>query len=269
MSPCRRSRRRCAPSRRAPTLVEAQRIRLVNKLAVLVGSNPGEPTIGKEPFARPFPAIPGRAAVRTCCSGVPTSPRPNVISWPTMPGSASPWRPTSFRPSNSLRRSASREFLPVDPTAQPDQQHLGASASACFHTLFNSGRTTPQCRALPATYEEQGGALPGAAAEILLEVETALAGLRRRPAGTPPADCRGQRGSTATLASQRFQQGLVSMLDVLTAQRAVLTSRTVARPDHQRSVDDDGRPRQGARRRLAGSRRCPRVRRMWAPPLKQ
>lgn len=208
----------------APPL-EAQRVRLVNKLAVLIGSNPETLTIGKEPFRPAIPAIP---------VGLPSDllqRRPDIaraerelVAYNARIGVAV----AAYFPTIQLTSAVGFESFALSTLTQPTSNIWGIGFSL-FQQLFNFGRTGLDVERSRAAYEEKVALYQALLLKSFQEVETALAGLRQMSEQARLQQVAVTSASnTASLASQRFQQGLVSMLDVLTAQRAVLTSRVVA-----------------------------------------
>ncbi|MFO1084921.1 MAG: efflux transporter outer membrane subunit [Reyranellaceae bacterium] len=248
--------------------IEAQRIRLVNKLAVLIGSNPESLTIGKELYRPTIPAIP---------VGLPSDllqRRPDIakaerdlVAYNARIGVAV----AAYFPTIQLTSAVGFESFALSTLTQPTSNIWGIGLSL-FQLLFNSGRTTLNVERSRAAYEEHVALYQALLLKSFQEVETALAGLRQLALQARLQQTAvGSAGSTATLASQRFQQGLVSMLDVLTAQRAVLTSRTVA----LQITNDQLMTTVALIKALGGgwqdrAQQMPEgLRSMWAPPLKQ
>lgn len=251
----------------APPL-EAQRSRLVHKLAVLTGSNPEALTIGKEPFRQAIPAIP---------VGLPSDllqRRPDIAkaerelaAYNARIGVAV----AAYFPTIQLTSAVGFESFALSTLVQPTSNIWGIGLSL-FQSLFNSGRTTLNVERSRAAYEEQVALYQALLLRSFQEVENALAGLRHlsQQARLQQIAVTSAR-NTATLASQRFQQGLVSMLDVLNAQRAVLASRTIA----VQIANDQLMTTVALIKALGGgwqdrSQQVPEgLRTMWAPPLKQ
>jgi multidrug efflux system outer membrane protein len=248
--------------------IEAQRVRLVNKLAVLIGSTPESLTIGTEPFRQSIPAIP---------VGLPSDllqRRPDIAraerelaAYNARIGVAV----AAYFPTIQLTSSVGFESFALSTLTQPTSNIWGIGLSL-FQSLFNFGRTGLNVERSRAAYEEKVALYQALLLKSFQEVETALAGLRQLS-----LQARLQQiavtsaNSTATLATERFQQGLVSMLDVLTAQRAVLTSRTVA----VQITNDQLMTTVALIKALGGGwhdrpQQVPEgLRSIWVPPLKQ
>jgi outer membrane protein TolC len=107
---------------------------------------------------------------------------------------------------------------------------------ALFQQLFNAGRVSLNVERTRAVYEEKVALYQGVLLKAFQEVETALGAL-----ALLEQQARFQRqavesaSQATTLATQRFQQGLNSQLDVLNAQRTLIGAETVAvQIDNQR-----------------------------------
>jgi len=251
----------------APPL-EAQRSRLVHKLAVLTGSTPESLTIGKEPYRPAIPAIP---------VGLPSDllqRRPDIaraerelVAYNARIGVAV----AAYFPTIQLTSAVGFESFALSTLTQPTSNIWGIGLSL-FQSLFNSGRTTLNVERTRAAYEEQVALYQALLLKSFQEVENALAGLRHLGQQARLQQIAVTSASnTAGLAIQRFQQGLVSMLDVLNAQRAVLASRTIA----VQITNDQLMTTVALIKALGGgwhdrAQQAPEgLRNMWAPPLKQ
>jgi len=98
-----------------------------------------------------------------------------------------------------------------------------------FQQIFNAGRIGLNVERTRAAYQEKVALYQALLLKVFQEVETALAGLRlmnRQAQYQQQAVASANR--TVLLSSQRFQQGLNSMVDVLVAQRAALATQAVA-----------------------------------------
>ncbi len=205
--------------------LEAQRIKLVNKLAVLVGTNPEGFSLGKQPYARTIPSVP---------VGLPSElleRRPDVAraereiaAYNAQIGVAV----AAYFPSVVLTSAVGFESYSLSTITNPTNNIWGVGFSL-LQQLFNAGRIGLNVERARAAYQERVALYQALLLKVFQEVETALAGLRllnQQAQFQKQAVASAQR--TVALTDQRFRQGLISMVDVLVAQRAALTSEVVA-----------------------------------------
>jgi len=248
--------------------LEARRVRLVNRLAILTGSNTEGFALATQPFAWAVPAVP---------VGLPSDllqRRPDIAkaerelaAYNARIGVAI----AAYFPSVVLTSSIGFESFDLATLTNPTSNIWGIGISL-LQQLFNAGRISLNVERTKAAYEEQVALYQALLLRAFQEVETALASLsllsqqiRQQQLAVDSAT------RTATIASQRFNQGLTSMLDVLVAQRAALASRTIAVQiaNEQLMITIalikalGGGWQDRARQLPQGSRS------MWAPPLKQ
>ncbi len=205
--------------------VEAQRARLVNKLAVLTGVNPEGFTVAKQPFTLPIPAVP---------VGLPSDMlqrRPDIARVEREMAAANARvgvAIAAYYPSIVLTSSVGFESLDLSTFVNPTSNIWGVGLSL-FQQIFNAGRIGLNVDRSRAVYDEKVAIYQAVLLRSFQEVETALATLRLLG-----AQARYQQQAvvaanrTATLMAQRFGHGLVSMLDVLIAQRAALAAQTIS-----------------------------------------
>ena len=205
--------------------LEAQRIKLANKLAVLVGTNPEQFTIGKQPYGRSVPSIP---------VGLPSDllqRRPDVAraerelaAYNAQIGVAV----AAYFPTIALTSSVGFESYALSTLVNPLNNIWGVGMSL-FQQVFNAGRTGLNVERARAAYQERVALYQALLLKVFQEVETALAGLRlMNQQARYQQQAVASANRTVLLTSQRFQQGLNSMVDVLIAQRAALASQAVA-----------------------------------------
>ena len=205
--------------------LEAQRIKLANKLAVLVGTNPEQFTIGKQPNERSIPSIP---------VGLPSDlleRRPDVAraerelaAYNAQIGVAV----AAYFPTIALTSSIGFESYALSTLVNPLNNIWGVGMSL-FQQVFNAGRTGLNVERARAAYQERVALYQALLLKAFQEVETALAGLRlMNQQARFQQQAVASANRTVLLTSQRFSQGLNSMVDVLVAQRAALASQAVA-----------------------------------------
>ncbi len=205
--------------------LEAQRIKLANKLAVLVGTNPEQFAIGKQPYGRSIPSIP---------VGLPSDllqRRPDVAraereleAYNAQIGVAV----AAYFPTIALTSSVGFESYSLSTLVNPLNNIWGVGLSL-FQQIFNAGRIGLNVERTRAAYQERVALYQALLLKVFQEVETALAGLRlMNQQARYQQQAVASANRTVLLTSQRFQQGLNSMVDVLIAQRAALASQAVA-----------------------------------------
>ena len=205
--------------------LEAQRIKLVNKLAVLVGTNPEQFAVGKQSQDRSIPSIP---------VGLPSDllqRRPDVAraerelqAYNAQIGVAV----AAYFPTIALTTSVGFESYALSTLLNPLSNIWGVGFSL-FQQLFNAGRVGLNVERTRAAYQEKVALYQALLLKVFQEVETALAGLRlMNQQARYQQQAVASANRTVMLTSQRFQQGLNSMVDVLIAQRAALASQAVA-----------------------------------------
>ncbi len=205
--------------------LEAQRIKLVNKLAVLVGTNPEQFAVGKQPYGRSIPSIP---------VGLPSDlleRRPDVAraerelaAYNAQIGVAV----AAYFPTIALTSSIGFESYALSTLVNPLNNIWGVGVSL-FQQVFNAGRTGLNVERTRAAYQERVALYQALLLRVFQEVETALAGLRlMNQQARYQQQAVASANRTVLLTSQRFNQGLNSMVDVLIAQRAALASQAVA-----------------------------------------
>jgi multidrug efflux system outer membrane protein len=206
-------------------VLEAQRIKLANKLAVLVGTNPEQFSIGKQPYGRSIPSIP---------VGLPSDllqRRPDVAraerelaAYNAQIGVAV----AAYFPTIALTSSVGFESYSLSTLVNPLNNIWGVGMSL-FQQVFNAGRIGLNVERTRAAYQERVALYQALLLKVFQEVETALAGLRlMNQQARYQQQAVASANRTVLLTSQRFQQGLNSMVDVLIAQRAALASQAVA-----------------------------------------
>ena len=206
-----------------------QRARLVNKLAVLTGTNPEGFMLHRQP-----PKGPLERAVPAVPVGLPSDllqRRPDIAMAERELAASNAKigvAVAAYFPVVSLTSGIGFEGYSVPTIANPTANIWGIGFTL-FQQLFNAGRISLNVERTRAVYEEKVALYQGVLLKAFQEVETALATLSLLER---QARFQGQAvdsaGRTATLASQRFQQGLNSQLDVLIAQRNLIGAQTVA-----------------------------------------
>jgi multidrug efflux system outer membrane protein len=205
--------------------LEAQRIKLVNKLAVLVGTNPEQFSLGKQSYGRSIPSIP---------VGLPSDllqRRPDVAraeremaAYNAQIGVAV----AAYFPTIALTSSVGFESYTLSTLVNPLNNIWGVGLSL-FQNIFNAGRTGLNVERSRAAYQERVALYQALLLKVFQEVETALASLRlMSQQARYQQQAVDSANRTVLLTSQRFQQGLNSMVDVLVAQRSALATRAVA-----------------------------------------
>ena len=205
--------------------LEAQRVKLVNKLAVLVGTNPEQFALGKQSYDRSIPSIP---------VGLPSDllqRRPDVAraeremaAYNAQIGVAV----AAYFPTIALTSSVGFESYKLSTHVNPLNNIWGVGFSL-FQNIFNAGRTGLNVERSRAAYQERVALYQALLLKVFQEVETALASLRlMNQQARYQQQAVDSANRTVLLTSQRFQQGLNSMVDVLVAQRAALATRAVA-----------------------------------------
>jgi multidrug efflux system outer membrane protein len=205
--------------------LEAQRIKLANKLAVLVGTNPEQFSVGKQPYGRSIPSIP---------VGLPSDllqRRPDVAraerelaAYNAQIGVAV----AAYFPTIALTSSVGFESYALSTLLNPLSNIWGVGFSL-FQQLFNAGRVSLNVERTRAAYQERVALYQALLLKVFQEVENALAGLRlMNQQARFQQQAVASANRTVLLTSQRFQQGLNSMVDVLVAQRAALATQAVA-----------------------------------------
>ncbi len=205
--------------------LEALRIKLVNKLAVLVGTNPDQFAVGKQPYTRSIPSIP---------VGLPSDllqRRPDVAraerelaAYNAQIGVAV----AAYFPAIVLTSAIGFESYSLSTLTNPTNNIWGVGFSL-FQQLFNAGRIGLNVERTRAAYQERVSLYQALLLRVFQEVETALAGLRlMNQQARYQQQAVASANRTAGLTAERYRQGLISMVDVLVAQRAALASEVVA-----------------------------------------
>ncbi len=205
--------------------LEAQRIKLVNKLAVLVGTNPEQFSVGTQPYTRSIPSIP---------VGLPSDllqRRPDVAraerelaAYNAQIGVAV----AAYFPTIALTSSVGFESYTLSTLTNPLNNFWGVGFSL-FQSVFNAGRIGLNVERSRAAYQEKVALYQALLLKVFQEVETALAGLRlMNQQAQYQQQAVASANRTVSLTTQRYQQGLNSMVDVLVAQRAALATQAVA-----------------------------------------
>lgn len=205
--------------------LEAQRVKLVNKLAVLVGTNPEQFNLGKQSYDRSIPSIP---------VGLPSDllqRRPDVAraeremaAYNAQIGVAV----AAYFPTIALTSSVGFESYTLSTLTNPLNNIWGVGFSL-FQNIFNAGRTGLNVERSRAAYQERVALYQALLLKVFQEVETALASLRlMSQQARYQQQAVDSANRTVLLTSQRYQQGLNSMVDVLVAQRSALASQAVA-----------------------------------------
>ena len=250
--------------------VKAQRATLVNKLAILTGTNPEGFAVERRPqrSERPIPAVP---------VGLPSDllqRRPDIARAEREMAAANAQigvAIAAYFPQIVLTSSVGFESYALSALTNP-MSNIWGIAFSLFQQIFNAGRISLNVEKTRASYEERVALYQAALLRGFQDVETALANLRllsEQARYQQAAVASANR--TALLMAQRFQHGLVSMLDVLIAQRAALASQTVA----VQIANEQLVTTVALVKALGGGwqdrpQQLPEgVRSMWAPPLKQ
>jgi multidrug efflux system outer membrane protein len=250
--------------------LHVRRAQLVNKLAVLTGTIPEGFVLAKQPLERPLErTVPGVPV------GLPSDllqRRPDIAAAERELAASNAKigvAVAAYFPNVSLTSGVGFEAFAMATVANPTANIWGVGFTL-FQSLFNAGRIGLNVERTRAVYEEKVALYQGVLLKAFQEVETALASLsllERQARFQQEAVDSASR--TATLASQRFQQGLNSQLDVLIARRALIASQSIAvQIDNERLgttvslIKALGGGWQG-RAVPEGSRS------MWAPALKQ
>jgi multidrug efflux system outer membrane protein len=212
--------------------LQVRRVQQVNKLAVLTGTNPEGFTVPRQPLERDVPAVP---------VGLPSDllqRRPDIAV-----------AERELAASNAKIGVAVAAYFPVvsltsgigfeaysNPVGTSPTANIWGVGFALFQQLFNAGRVGLNVERTRAVYEEKVALYQGVLLKAFQEVETALGALALLEQQARFQHQAVQSASQATtLATQRFQQGLNSQLDVLNAQRTLIAAETVAvQIDNQR-----------------------------------
>jgi multidrug efflux system outer membrane protein len=205
--------------------LNVQRARLVNKLAVLTGTTPEGFMLAKQPIERTVPGVP---------VGLPSDllqRRPDIAMAERELAASNAKigvAVAAYFPAIQLTSGVGFEAYSIATVANPTANIWGVGFTL-FQTLFNAGRIGLNVERTRAAYEEKVAVYQGVLLKAFQEVETALATLslleRQAQYQRQAVD---SASRSATLASQRFQQGLNSQLDVLIAQRALIGAQSVA-----------------------------------------
>jgi multidrug efflux system outer membrane protein len=202
-----------------------QRIRLLNKLAILTGSLPEGFSLGQQPLRRTIPSV---------AVGLPSDVlqrRPDVAKAERELAAANAQigvAVAAYFPSLVLTSAVGFESFDLATLTNPTSNIWGVGF-ALFQQLFNAGRIGLNVDRTRAAYQEKVFLYQALLLRVFQEVETALARLRLLAEQARYQQLAVESANrTATLSLQRFQQGLVSMLDVLIAQRALLAATTGA-----------------------------------------
>jgi multidrug efflux system outer membrane protein len=250
--------------------VKAQRATLVNKLAILTGTNPEGFVVESQQQRgeRPIPPVP---------VGLPSDllqRRPDIARAEREMAAANAQigvAIAAYFPSIVLTSAVGFESYALSTLVNPTSNIWGVAFSL-FQQIFNAGRISLNVERTRAAYEERVALYQASLLRGFQDVETALANLRllNEQARYQQAAV-ASANRTALLMAQRFQHGLVSMLDVLIAQRAALASQTVA----VQIANEQLVTTVALVKALGGGwqdrpQQLPEgVRSMWAPPLKQ
>jgi multidrug efflux system outer membrane protein len=245
--------------------IAQQRVRLANKLAVLTGAPPEGFTIARQAFDRTVPAVP---------VGLPSNllqRRPDIAKAEREMAAANAKigvAIAAYFPSIVLTASVGYESFDLSTLTNPTSNIWGVGITL-FQQLFNAGRTGLNVERARAVYDERVALYQASLLKAFQEVETALAGLSLLSQQAQYQQLAVQSANTtAALARQRFEQGLVSMLEVLIAQRAVLATQSTA----VQIANDRLTTTVSLVKALGGGwqdRTVPQgSRNMWAPPLK-
>ena len=205
--------------------LEVQRVKLVNKLAVLVGTGPEQFALSRQPLPRGVPAVP---------VGLPSEVlqrRPDVARAEREMAAANAQigvAIAAYFPAIVLTSAVGFESYALSTLTQPTSNIWGIGVSL-FQQLFNAGRTGLNVDRARAAYMEKVALYEALLLKVFQEVETALAGLRLlEQQARFQQQAIDSANRTTTLTAQRFQAGLVSQLDLLVAQRAALSAEAVA-----------------------------------------
>jgi multidrug efflux system outer membrane protein len=134
----------------------------------------------------------------------------------------------AYFPSVALTSAVGFESFSLSTLTNP-MSNIWGVGFALAQQIFNAGRVSLNVERARAAYDERLALYQSVLLKAFQEVETALAGL-----GFLSQQIRYQELSVtsaskaAAIAAQRFDQGLISMLDVLSAQRTVLAAQSVA-----------------------------------------
>ena len=248
-------------------VLEAQRIKLVNKLAILTGVNPEGFSLPRQPYERSVPAIP---------AGLPSDllqRRPDIAAAEREMAAANARigvAVAAYYPAIELTSSVGFESYDLATLTNPTSNIWGLGIKL-FQQIFNAGRISLNVERTRAAYEERVALYQAVLLRAFQEVETSLGRLR-----TLSDQARFQQlavasaNRTATLVTQRFSQGLISQVEVLVAQRAVLAAQGVS----VQIVNDQYMTTIALIKALGGGwqdrgKQLPEgSRSMWAPPLK-
>ncbi len=246
--------------------IEGQRIKLVNKLAILTGANPEGFSLPRQPFDRTVPAVP---------VGLPSDlleRRPDFAEAEREMAAANARigvAVAAYYPSIKLTSSVGFESFDLSTLTNPTSNIWGIGFSL-FQQIFNAGRITLNVERTRAAYQERVALYQAVLLRGFQEVETSLGQLR-----TLSEQARYQQlavasaNRTASLVMQRFSQGLISQVEVLVARRAVLAAQSVS----VQIVNTQFVTTIALVKALGGGWQDRQVpdgsRSMWAPPLKK
>jgi multidrug efflux system outer membrane protein len=176
----------------------------------------------------------------------------------------------AYYPAIELTSSVGFESYDLATLTNPTSNIWGLGIKL-FQQIFNAGRISLNVERTRAAYEERVALYQAVLLRAFQEVETSLGRLR-----TLSDQARFQQlavasaNRTATLVTQRFSQGLISQVEVLVAQRAVLSAQGVS----VQIVNDQYMTTIALIKALGGGwqdrgKQLPEgSRSMWAPPLK-
>jgi multidrug efflux system outer membrane protein len=209
--------------------LKIKRVQLINKLAVLTCTNPEAFMLARQPLER---------RLERGVPGVPVGLPSDLLQ--RRPDIAVAER--ELVASNAKIGVAVAAYFPVisltsgigfeaysNPTVANPTANIWGIGFTLFQQLFNAGRIGLNVERTRAVYEEKVALYQGVLLKAFQEVETALAALALlEQQARFQQQAVDSASRTATLASQRFQQGLNSQLDVLLAQRALIAAQSIA-----------------------------------------
>ena len=204
---------------------EKRRIELTYKLAVLIGITPESFKLEPTPFKLITPAVPVDlpSDLLERRPDIAFAER-NMAAYNAEIGIAI----SAYFPSFTFNTGFGFNSYSLNLLTDHNSWIWGLGTSV-FMQLFNAGRLGFNVDRSRAAYQEQVALYQGVILKSFQEVESAIAGLRLLERQSAYQKLSVSSADRATmLATKRYQAGLVSMLDVITAQRASLEAETAA-----------------------------------------
>jgi multidrug efflux system outer membrane protein len=205
--------------------VAKTRTELTNRLAVLTGSPPERFKVEPRPFAFEIPALP---------VGLPSDllqRRPDIADAERRLAARNAEigvAKSAYFPSITLTGAVGFQSSELGDLLSRDSQIWSVGINV-FQPIFNSGRIGFDVKRAEAAYAEGLAVYQGRILQAFQEVESSLSGLKYLDDQARFQTSAVQHAQKATsLATKRYQGGLVSLLDVIDAQRTSLQAERQA-----------------------------------------